>query len=280
MENFIPISRELTNSLLWRNLSDKEYRIAMNLITSAPFKATTYNLYGIDIELEKHELCFSTNKLAEKYDTTDHFLRRLFDKLAKHNILVKKKRKIAPTTGDNKSHIKCCKSHQYSKLNFVTSITFCGWVFGEKEEVSPFEEKITTNVAPKVTSKVAHNKEVIKEEEKKEEKEKKHKSACAQADFFSSPSGNEKIWYPVEQIANLEFPNAEEVLRTWREFSGQTNLLIKPLLHKYCNEQKLIDIHQMTLDVFDYRFRKYMTKSFKPNPKTKKVEPVRRINYL
>ncbi|MGL4805411.1 MAG: hypothetical protein ACRC26_03595, partial [Bacteroidales bacterium] len=226
MENFTPVSRELTNSSLWRSLAGTEAKILIDLLALAPFKATSYNLYGVDIQLEKHELCFSCVKMAEKYKVTDHFLRRLFDRLAKHKILVKKKRKIDPsnsrTVCKTVSRTVCRTGSTSASPQFYTSITFCGWVFGEnsveQHRTQVNDQKIEPSVEPSVEPFVAHNKELIKEEEKKEEKEKKQTTcACARADFFSSPSGNDKIWYPVDQIANLEFPYAEDILETWRE---------------------------------------------------------------
>ena len=152
-------------------------------------------------------------------------------------------------------------------------------MFGENTDKPSNEEIDLSNELSNDLPNGLHNIEDINTDNLKKEKEKKQTThACAGADFSSSPSGNDKIWYPIDQIANLEFPNAEDILETWREFSGQTNIQIKPLLHKYCNEQKMIHINQMTLDVLDFRFRKYMNRAFKT--KSKKVEPVRVPNYI
>lgn len=139
MENFIPVSRELLFSSLWRSLADKEAKILIDLMARAPFKATTYNLYGVDIELQKYELCFSCVKMAEKYKVTDYFLRRFLDKLAKHNILIKKKRKIEPSNSHTVCHTVsrtvCRTSNSSANTQFYTSITFYGWVFGGNLEI-------------------------------------------------------------------------------------------------------------------------------------------------
>ncbi|MGL4293424.1 MAG: hypothetical protein ACRCSQ_07610 [Bacteroidales bacterium] len=278
MNTFVPISRELINSSLWRSLAGTEVKILMELLALAPFKATTYNLYGVDIELEKHELCFSCVKMAEKYDISYHSLRRLIDKLAKHKILVKKKRKIDLKFSHEKNHeFSHEKNHEFRNPN-ITSITFCGWVFGEKNIDEKNSSKVISSEMSSVKRKVTYKKEVIKEELNKEKIFFKHNVCEDKNEIFQKAEKPKKVWYPIDEIANLEFPKAEALLKTWCEFSGQTNIQIKPLLHKYCNEQKLININQMTLDIFDYRFRKYMNRTFRT--KSKKVEPIRVTNYL
>ena len=238
------------------------------------------------IELQKYELCFSCVKMAEKYKVTDYFLRRFLDKLAKHNILIKKKRKIETSNSHTVCHTVsrtvCRTSNSVANTQFYTSITFYGWVFGGNLEIqhkaSVNDQKIGPSVEPFVKPFVAHNIEVIKEEEKKEEYFYTH-NACENKNGFQKASEIPgKTWYPIEQIASLEFPNAQRILAAWQKFSGQTNIQIAPLLRQYCKEQKDIDIHQMTLDILDFRFRKYMKQHFKIKKQVE--EPVRRINYL
>ena len=278
MENFIPVSRELLFSSLWRSLADKEAKILIDLMARAPFKATTYNLYGVDIELQKYELCFSCVKMAEKYKVTDRVLKSFLNKLVEHQIIKKERKALSHISSSIKSSDKGSIKGTMSKLNFVTSITFCRWVFGQNQNEFLNEKISSSNVLPNELSNVAHNIEVIKEEEKKEEYFYTH-NACENKNGFQKASEIPgKTWYPIEQIASLEFPNAQRILAAWQKFSGQTNIQIAPLLRQYCKEQKDIDIHQMTLDILDFRFRKYMKQHFKIKKQVE--EPVRRINYL
>ena len=116
--------------------------------------------------------------MAEKYKVTDHFLRRFLDKLAKHNILVKKKRKIDPsnsqTVCQTVSRTVGRTGNPSANPQFYTSITFCGWVFGGNLEVqheaSVNDQKIGPSVEPFVTPFVAHNIEVINTDNLKKEK--------------------------------------------------------------------------------------------------------------
>ncbi|MGL4781378.1 MAG: hypothetical protein ACRCXN_11165, partial [Bacteroidales bacterium] len=259
MENFIPIARELTSSSLWRSFADKEVKILIELMALAPFKATSYNLYGVDIQLEKHELCFSCVKMAEKYKVTDHFLRRFFDKLAKHKILVKKKRKIdLKFSHEKSSESNHEKNHEFRNPN-ITSITFCGWVFGEKNLEEKNSPIVVSSEVSSVGRKVAHNKEVIKEEEKKEENI-NIKSAC-EKNFFSK-QGGVKNWIPLERIKALDFPYAEEIVDEWSQFCSKKRELVLEELTKYCDSQIRLQQTEMTLPIFDYRFRIVLKKAF------------------
>ncbi|MGL5771478.1 MAG: hypothetical protein ACRCX1_01660, partial [Bacteroidales bacterium] len=173
MENFIPIARELTSSSLWRSFADKEVKILIELMALAPFKATSYNLYGVDIQLEKHELCFSCVKMAEKYDISESFFKRYLNKLVEHKIIEKRKRKLVSVSCSEKRPDKRTgkrpDKRTVGKLHFVTSITFCGWVFGENTDKPSKEEIDLSNELSNEPSNELHNKELIKEEEKKEE---------------------------------------------------------------------------------------------------------------
>ncbi|MGL5730795.1 MAG: hypothetical protein ACRCX5_06710, partial [Bacteroidales bacterium] len=261
------VSRELTNSSLWRSLAGTEAKILIDLLALAPFKATSYNLYGVDIQLEKHELCFSCVKMAEKYKVTDHFLRRFFDKLAKHKILVKKKRKIDPsnsqTVCQTVSRTVSRTGSNSASPQFYTSITFCGWVFGknsiERYRTQVNDQKIEPSVEPSVEPFVAHNKEVIKEEEKKEENI-NIKSAC-EKNFFSK-QGGVKNWIPLERIKALDFPYADEIVDEWSQFCSKKRELVLEELTKYCDSQIRLQQTEMTLPIFDYRFRIVLKKAF------------------
>ncbi|MGL4804897.1 MAG: hypothetical protein ACRC26_00890 [Bacteroidales bacterium] len=276
MENFIPIARELTNSSLWRSFADKEVKILIELMALAPFKATSYNLYGVDIQLEKHELCFSCVKMAEKYKVTDHFLRRFFDKLAKHKILVKKKRKIdLKFSHEKSSESNHEKNHEFRNPN-ITSITFCGWVFGEKNLEEKNSPIVVSSEVSSVGRKVAHNKEVIKEEEKKEEniniynaREKKN---------FSNQEGV-KHWVSVDRIKRLDFPHADEIMKSWIKYCSKRKELVMEELEKYCDLQICLQQTEMTLPVFDYRFRGVLKRAFDVK-ECKKEEDKPYLNYL
>ncbi|MGL4780647.1 MAG: hypothetical protein ACRCXN_07450 [Bacteroidales bacterium] len=278
MENFTPVSRELTNSSLWRSLAGTEAKILIDLLALAPFKATSYTLYGVDIQLEKHELCFSCVKMAEKYGISEYVFKRYLNKLVEHGLVEKRKRKLVSTSCSTIRTGKRTTIRTSTKLSFVTSITFCGWVFGENEKSDFLDNDALPSASPSAPSYALHNKELIKEEEKKEENLYKHNACEDKNEFLKKTEKPKKIWYPIEQIEKVEFPNAERILYAWQKFSGQTNVQIIPLLRQYCKEQKDIDILQMTLDVLDYRFRKYMKQHFKISKQV--VEPVRRTNYI
>ena len=126
MENFIPVSRELLFSSLWRSLADKEAKILIDLMARAPYQPTTYNLYGVDIELSQYELCFSCVKMAEKYDISESFFKRYLNKLVEHKIIEKRKRKLVSASCSNKRTGKRSDKRTASKLHFVTSISICG----------------------------------------------------------------------------------------------------------------------------------------------------------
>ena len=282
MENFIPVSRELLFSSLWRSLADKEAKILIDLMARAPYQPTTYNLYGVDIELSQYELCFSCVKMAEKYQVTEYFIRSLLKKLEVAEIIKKTTRKISRGNSRDNSRGNSRGKFAKEKIGSITAITFYSWVFGDKKpDIQVANENCKNHEAfleANHEANRAHNIEVIKEEEKKEEYFYTH-NACENKNGFQKASEIPgKTWYPIEQIASLEFPNAQRILAAWQKFSGQTNIQIAPLLRQYCKEQKDIDIHQMTLDILDFRFRKYMKQHFKIKKQVE--EPVRVQNYI
>ncbi|MGL5919139.1 MAG: hypothetical protein ACRCZQ_01365, partial [Bacteroidales bacterium] len=114
------------------------------------------------------------------------------------------------------------------------------------------------------------NKEVLNE---------KINTQNAREKISSSPDGRQKTWYPVETIAKLEVPNGEELLKSWCVYSVKDEAKVKAFLEKYCQAQLLIDIKEMTLDIFDHRFRKALKNEFNVRD-TKPGEPEEFIRYL
>lgn len=272
MNNYLTITRELKKADFWNKLSGNEIKILLDLLFKAPYKATTYNLYGMEIDLEKYELCFSCVKLARFYEMTVYGFRTLLKKFERLKLLRLKNRKVSGENSTDKSTNKSTDNGMSKCNNRLTSITFCGWVFGHvlpSENESENEPREAENQTTNQTTNHKHNKEVFNQENKKQN---------AQGAGDKSVKGNAKTWYPVDRIAALDFPYADELLAIWCEHAGQTRLSVIPLLHKYCEEQKMIEIFSMTLDVFDYRFRQYLKKHFKN--RKKESEPPRRQNYL
>ncbi|MGL4804982.1 MAG: hypothetical protein ACRCX5_02600 [Bacteroidales bacterium] len=263
MENFTPISRELTNSRFWHSLSDKESRILTDLLTHAPYKATTYNLYGVDIKLGKYELCFSSVKMAKKYGVSEHVIKRYLSKLADYGLLEKKRRKLEPELCSDKRTNNC----NTGNLRFVTSITFYGWVFGE----SQIERPLAENDGTTALSNTLQNTEDFKTEDIN------IKSACEKN--FSSNQSGVKNWIPLKKIKALDFPYADEIVKEWSQFCSKKRELVLEELTKYCDSQIRLQQTEMTLPVFDYRFRIVLKKAFNVK-EYKTLEDTPFLNYL
>lgn len=271
---YLKIARELLNSSFWQNLALAEQAILINLMTMAAYKPTTYNLYGAEIELNKYEFCFSVVKMAEKYRVTEYAIRSLLKKLEDAQILTKTTRKITYGASNEFSRAKSrCEYVKKSACSY-TSITFCGWVFYDDDECdSGNAEKVEFHEAPQTEAQTEineYNKEIIN---------KKINTQNAREKISSFPDGRKKTWYPVETIAKLEVPNGEELLRSWCVYSVKDEAKVKAFLEKYCQAQLLIDIKEMTLDIFDHRFRKALKNEFNVRD-AKPAEPEEFIRYL
>ncbi|MGL5732242.1 MAG: hypothetical protein ACRCX5_14125 [Bacteroidales bacterium] len=64
-----------------------------------------------------------------------------------------------------------------------------------------------------------------------------------------------KTWYSSEQIKALDFPYAEEIVDEWSQFCSKKRELVLEELTKYCDSQIRLQQTEMTLPIFDYRFR-------------------------
>ncbi|MGL5317452.1 MAG: hypothetical protein ACRC9Q_01935 [Bacteroidales bacterium] len=273
---YLPISRELLNSSFWRSLAPAEKGILVDLMAMAAYKPTTYNLYGAEIELNKFEFCFSVLKMAEKYRVTEYAIRSLIKKLENAKILTKISRKITREVSQGNSRCEYVKKTTCC----YTSVTFYAWVFDVDCDVDSTDiKKDEFHEAPQTefqTENHEHNKEVFNKEVLKQ----KIHTQSAREKNFSFPDGRQKKWYPVEAIANLEVPNGEELLKSWCVYSVKDEEKVKAFLQKYAKAQLLIDIQEMTLDIFDHRFRKAMKREFniRENKPAEKEEFIRYLN--
>ncbi|MGL4332034.1 MAG: hypothetical protein ACRCSR_04455 [Bacteroidales bacterium] len=134
---YLKIAKELLDGSFWRSLAATEVKMLIELMSFAPYKPVTYNLYGTPVELNKYELCFSVARMAERFGVSDSSFRRFLEKLQKNGLIKKYKRKVCLSvlsTGRTGS--------EESKHQFYTSVTFYGWVFAE-DDSDPDNEKNT-----------------------------------------------------------------------------------------------------------------------------------------
>ncbi|MGL5919662.1 MAG: hypothetical protein ACRCZQ_04065 [Bacteroidales bacterium] len=138
--------------------------------------------------------------------------------------------------------------------------------------------KTTPETIPNFSAEPEHNKEVINKEVLN--KSTRRNSACA-VPVSDGSKGKEyrKPWYTMEQIAKMDIPNADEILNVWTEYAGRSKKEVLDLLQKFTNNQRLFDLPEMTLDVFDKEFRKEMKTAFALKSKYKN-EPVQKVHYL
>lgn len=267
---YLKISRELLNSSLWRDFADKEKVILIELMNEAPYKPSTYNLYGTEIELNTYELCFSVAKMAERFGVSDSFFRRFIDKLLRHGILAKYKRKVEQTF--RRTVRRSVVSEQ--KLQFYTSITFYAWAFGNEENINENDTNTASNGEPSGEHFGEHNIDI----KIKEEKEKN--SACAEASFKSSNDlPYKKCWYSMKQIAELDFAYANEIFSDWKKFSGRSENEVREMLNLFARKKTHLGLSKMTLDVFDKEFRKEMKRAFGLKAGIKN-EPIQKLKEL
>ena len=271
---YLKVSRELLNSSFWRSLAPAEKGILIDLMAMAAYKPTTYNLYGTEIELEKYELCFSMAKMAERFGVSAPVLKRLVNKIAVNNVIAKNKRKVRladrPTDRPSK--------YPSGKSQFYTSLTFYRWALAADESEPDSEQNSQQSVQPSLQPIVQHNKEVINKEVLNEST--RRNSACAvPVSNGSKDKVHRKPWYTMEQIAKMELPYAEEIMKEWTEYSGRRKNDVLALLQKFTKNQRHFGLPEMTLDVFNKEFRKEMKTVFALKSKYKN-EPVQEVRYL
>ena len=272
MTNYLTITRELKKADFWNKLSGNEIKILLDLLFKAPYKATTYNLYGMEIELEKYELCFSSVKLARFYGVTVYGFRTLLKKFERLKLLELKNRKVSGENSTDKSTIKSTDNGMSKCNNRLTSITFCGWVFGHvsmSENESLNESRDAEFQQSNQETNHEHNKEVFNQESQ---------TNNTRAAGVKNVNQKQKTWYPLDRIASLDFPYADELVGIWCEHGGVSRLHIIPLLNKYLDEQRFTGLTEMSIDFLDYRFKIYIKQQIKTRKKGS--EPPRNQNYL
>lgn len=262
---YLKVSKELLNGSFWRSLADKEKVVLIELMNMTAYKPVSVNLAGVDVPVQMNELCIFASSLSKYLNISIYCFRSLLKKMCVANVCCTEIRKMG---------LKDSKSKPNSKLNdrkiqHYTSISFYPWVFAQEPEN---ETKQMIQSANQVTNQT-HNKESIN-------KEAKRNSACAvSSSQRSQSSGYRKPWYTMERIADMDLPNAKDILAEWCLFSGKCEKDILALLERFARKQKLFGLPEMTLDVFDREFRKEMKRAFdlKSNHKN---EPVRELKLL
>ena len=157
---YLRIAKELLDGSFWRSLAATEIKMLIELMSFAPYKPVTYNLYGTPVELNKYELCFSVARMAERYGVSDSSFRRFLEKLQKNGLITKYKRKVClavRSTGRTSS--------EESKHQFYTSVSFYGWVFAESEEEVKNEDNAKEESNPGELPPVEHKTDIINKEE-------------------------------------------------------------------------------------------------------------------
>ena len=270
---YLKVSRELLNSSFWRSLAPAEKGILIDLMAMAAYKPTSINLYGISVKLNIAEVCFSTKILAGKWDISVHVFRKIIEKLTRNNLVVKKRRQIGDTgnnTGDNTRRAK-------NNNPFFLSLTFNRWAFEDNSDNEVSSQETTPEMIPDFSAEPEHNKEVINKEVLNEST--RRNSACAvPVSNGSKDKVHRKPWYTMEQIAKMELPYAEEILKEWTEYSSRSKNDVLALLQKFTKNQRLFGLPEMTLDVFNKEFRKEMKSAFALKSKYKN-EPERNLYY-
>ena len=265
---YLKIARELLNSSFWRSLAPAERGVLIDLMGMATYKPRLFNMNGYEIQLDCLEICLSMNSYAKNQGLDRSFITRFIDTLVSWNLVRKDivylskiatNRRTGETIKDVTSR-KCSKMH--SK---VTLLSFNEWIFAiDSDQVAkhlPVEMNEQSNKQAKMQTSERHNKEDINKESFKENT--RRNSARAVPPFQELQKVKyRKPWYSMEHIAEMNVPNADEILNEWTGFSGRDKNEVLNLLQAFAKKQKLFGLIQMTLDVFDKEFRKEMKKAF------------------
>ncbi|MGL5786109.1 MAG: hypothetical protein ACRCX4_04785 [Bacteroidales bacterium] len=276
---YLKIARELLNSSFWRSLAPAERGVFIDLMGMATYKPRLFNMNGYEIQLDCLEICLSINSYAKNQGLDRSFITRFVDALVSWRLVRKEVvylSKIATnkTTGETTKDVtsrKCSKMH--SK---VTLLSFNEWIFaidsGRFGEDPPAELSEQSNNQSKEQTSALHNKEGFNKESLKEDI--RRNSARAVPSFQELQKVKyRKPWYPMEDIAEMNVPNADEILNEWTGFSGRAKNEVMSLLQEFAKKQKLFGLTEMTLDVFDKEFRKEMKKVFAlKSPRSKEAK--------
>lgn len=265
---YLKIARELLNSSFWRSLAPAERGVLIDLMGMATYKPRLFNMNGYEIQLDCLEICLSINMYAKNQGVDRSSITRFIDTLVSWNLVRKEivylskiaiNRTTGPTTKDVTSR-KCSKMH--SK---VTLLSFNEWIFAiDSDKVAkhlPVEMNEQSNKQAKMQTSERHNKEDINKESFKENT--RRNSARAVPSFQELQKVKyRKPWYSMEHIAEMNVPNADQILNEWTGFSGRDTNEVLKLLQEFAKKQRLFGLNEMTLDVFDKEFRKEMKKVF------------------
>lgn len=265
---YLKIARELLNSSFWRSLAPAERGVLIDLMGMATYKPRLFNMNGYEIQLDCLEICLSINMYAKNQGVDRSSITRFIDTLVSWNLVRKEivylsKIAINRTTGATTKDVtnrKCSKMH--SK---VTLLSFNEWIFAiDSDQVAkhlPVEMNEQSNKQTKMQTSERHNKEDINKESIKENT--RRNSACAVPSFQELQKVKyRKPWYSMEHIAEMNVPNADQILNEWTGFSGRDTNEVLKLLQEFAKKQRLFGLNEMTLDVFDKEFRKEMKKVF------------------
>lgn len=265
---YLKIARELLNSSFWRSLAPAERGVLIDLMGMATYKPRLFNMNGYEIQLDCLEICLSINMYAKNQGVDRSSITRFIDTLVSWNLVRKEivylsKIAINRTTGATTKDVtsrKCSKMH--SK---VTLLSFNEWIFAiDSDQVAkhlPVEMNEQSNKQAKMQTSERHNKEDINKESFKENT--RRNSARAVPSFQELQKVKyRKPWYSMEHIAEMNVPNADQILNEWTGFSGRDTNEVLKLLQEFAKKQKLFGLNEMTLDVFDKEFRKEMKKVF------------------
>ncbi len=265
---YLKIARELLNSSFWRSLAPAERGVLIDLMGMATYKPRLFNMNGYEIQLDCLEICLSINMYAKNQGVDRSSITRFIDTLVSWNLVRKEivylsKIAINRTTGATTKDVtsrKCSKMH--SK---VTLLSFNEWIFAiDSDQVAkhlPVEMNEQSNKQAKMQTSERHNKEDINKESFKENT--RRNSARAVPSFQELQKVKyRKPWYSMEHIAEMNVPNADQILNEWTGFSGRDTNEVLKLLQEFAKKQRLFGLNEMTLDVFDKEFRKEMKKVF------------------
>lgn len=265
---YLKIARELLNSSFWRSLAPAERGVLIDLMGMATYKPRLFNMNGYEIQLDCLEICLSINMYAKNQGVDRSSITRFIDTLVSWNLVRKEivylsKIAINRTTGATTKDVtsrKCSKMH--SK---VTLLSFNEWIFAiDSDQVAkhlPVEMNEQSNKQAKMQTSERHNKEDINKESFKENT--RRNSARAVPSFQELQKVKyRKPWYSMEHIAEMNVPNADQILNEWTGFSGRDANEVLKLLQEFAKKQRLFGLNEMTLDVFDKEFRKEMKKVF------------------
>ena len=281
---YLKIARELLNSSFWRSLAPAEKGILTDLMAMATYKPRVFNMNGYDVQLDCLEICISINSYAKSQGLDRSYVTRLIENLESWN-LVRKEVVYLSKIATNKTTDKTTKdvtSKKCSKLHSkVTLLSFNEWIFAMDSDYfakyPPIVRHEQSNPQSEEQTCAQHNKEALNKEVLK--KETRRNSACA-VPVSNGSKGKEyrKPWYTMEQIAKMDLPYADEIMKEWTEYSGRSKKDVSDILQKFTHKQRLFGLPEMTLDVFDKEFRKEMKSAFALKSKHKN-EPVQKLHY-